>query len=503
MVNEGHSILRHSPVYLAAALLNRGSGFLLVLIYTHFMGTADYGLVGVVMISAEIIGALVSLQLGTAMGRFFFEHPQNQHRIISTAILALIALIALSSLPLWLLAGPLAAFALDDSAHGAVLVLGALATLFDSLLAMGLQVLRLQRRSSAVLGVSTLRSIVLLGLSLWLVAGMQLGPWGSMLAMVIANGVVALGLSCIIIAQHPLVWSWPDLRAMIGFSLPLLPAYGMEAGGKFVERLLIVAYSGLAASGLYYLALRLGELLSTVIVGPFNEIYAVRRYELYRDGMTDSEGARLYTYFFSLLTTAALGLALLAPEIVRLVSRPAYAEAASVIPLVSVTVVLFALTGIVELGIYFAKRTSLFTTATFVGLLVHIPLVAFATWKYGIVGTAAARCLSTAVRVTYTGRLARGLGGPIPEWRRLGSIACAALAAYAIGCLFYLTGGWIDLSWRCLIVILFPLMLSISPLLSRTERQQLRVIFAQLVDKISARFRRATATTAAKSGLPP
>jgi O-antigen/teichoic acid export membrane protein len=502
VVNEGHSILRHSPVYLAAALLNRGSGFLLVLIYTHFMGIADYGLVGVVMITAEIIGALVSLQLGSALGRFFFEHPEGQSRIISTGILALIALIAASSLPLWLLAGPLAAFALDNPVHGAVLFLGALATLADALLTMGLQVLRLQRRSTAVLSVSTLRSVVLLGLSLWLVAGMQLGPWGSMLAMVIANGVVALGLACIILARHPIVWSWPDLRAMIGFSLPLLPAYAMEASGKFIERLLVVAYSGLAASGLYYLALRLGELLSSVIVGPFNEIYAVRRYELYRDRQPDHDGARLYTYFFALLTSAALGLALLAPEIVRIVSRPAYAEAASVIPLISVTVVLFALTGIVELGIYFAKRTTLFTTATFVGLLVHIPLVALATWKFGILGTAAARCVSTAVRVTCTGHLARGLGGPLPEWRRLGFIALAALLAYVVGCLFYLTGGWVDLSWRCLVVILFPLLLAVSPLLSRPERQQLRLMFAQLGEKLNRRFRRTPSKTT-DNGLPP
>ena len=68
-MSEARTILRHSPVYLTASLLNRGAGFLLVVIYTRFLAPSGYGLVGAAMAAGEAIGILLSLQLAEALSR--------------------------------------------------------------------------------------------------------------------------------------------------------------------------------------------------------------------------------------------------------------------------------------------------------------------------------------------------------------------------------------------------------------------------------------------------
>ena len=78
-MSEARTILRHSPIYLAAALLNRGTGVILVMAYSRWLGIEAYGMLGVAMIAAELIGIVTSLQI--ADGPVSYTHltlPTNR-----------------------------------------------------------------------------------------------------------------------------------------------------------------------------------------------------------------------------------------------------------------------------------------------------------------------------------------------------------------------------------------------------------------------------------------
>ena len=92
-MSEARTVFRHSAVYALGQVLNRGAAFALVPIYTWFLGAEDYGLLGVVSIASEVIGAIIGLRLAAAMARIYFNYPDARGRaeVVSTALLGFLA----------------------------------------------------------------------------------------------------------------------------------------------------------------------------------------------------------------------------------------------------------------------------------------------------------------------------------------------------------------------------------------------------------------------------
>ena len=483
-MSETRAVFGHSTVYALAAVLNRGAGFLLLPLYTHFLDPSDFGVLGVITITSEVVGAVIGVKLGTAMSRLVFdyadEHARNE--LVSTAILGLGSISAASSAILALAAMPLATLLLGDPNQGVLLCLGVVGLLLNVVFTLGLQHLIVLQRSKTVLMASTLRSVGYLGLSTLFVAFLGLGVFGALLGILLTNALAAAGLIVPLLVRIGFRFSRAKFISMLGFGLPLLPAQLAELLVRFADRYLLAQFASMASSGVFFLGLRLGSILPLVFTSPFNQIYIVRRFEAHGRNDDDSEAARLFTYFFAILVCGALGLSLLAPQLIALLTfrRPQYLGAAAVIPLLALAEAVRSILLIVELGIFYAKIPRYLTWATLATLLIHVPLTAVMITMLGVVGAAAAVCLSTSFRLVVTCRLARGLNGPRPEWGYLMVILVAGTTAFGVSWAIDLALGSVwGLVGRVLLACLFPLLLLGSPLFSTSERQALRTFVTQ------------------------
>ena len=225
-------------------------------------------------------------------------------------------------------------------------------------------------------------------------------------------------------------------------------------------------------TGIYYLAFRFGDLLKMIMVQSFNPIYYVHRLELLRDNVPDPEGPRIFTYFFTLITAAALGLSLMAPEIIIISASPEYYEAAKLIPLMALAVVILSLTVIVELGIFYEKLTHLITIAVFLMLFLHTPLSIMMIGVWGVMGVAIARCISVSLRIAATVYFARNLGGPKPEWKRLVLIMALGILTFTLGRSLDFIGIGLAPLGRFALVLIFPIMALFSPIYNDYERKE-------------------------------
>lgn len=490
-MQEGRSILKHSPVYLSATILNRGVAFLLLLIYTHFLSPEEYGIIGLVMITSEIVAYIIEMQLGTAMIRIYFDYQDEKQRnsVISTAIMAMIGLILLLLLPLLIITGPLSN-AVMGTPRGEFLFLGTISMLFNSLFNIGLHYLRGLRKSWAVMTSSTIRSIGYFGINIILVAGLGLGVWGALYGIMVANVIAALSLVLPILKRVGFIFSWNKLAVMLNYGLRLVPGRIAGAGSSFVERFIIVTFSSLSMTGIYYLAFRFGDLLRMIMVQSFNQIYYVHRLELLRDNQPDPGGPRIFTYFFTLMTTAALGLSLMAPEIIILCASPNYYDAAKLIPLLALAVVILSLTVIVELGILYEKLTHLITIAVLLMLFLHAPLSTIMIGLWGVMGVAIARCISASFRIAATVFLARNLSGPRPEWKRLAFILGLGILTFAIGRSLDFSGVWLAPIGRFLLVVVFPFAVLFSPIYDVDERKQFLNLITDLFKHLRKKLKK-------------
>ncbi len=473
-MSEARTILRHSPVYLTASLLNRGAGFLLVVIYTRFLAPSGYGLVGAAMAAGEAIGILLSLQLAEALSRLFFDHAGDTGRadIVATALIGILGLTVVGTGPLLLVAPLIAGFVAGDRAAADAIVIASLAVGCDAMLAAGLHTLRAELRSAAVLGWSGARSAMLLAISGLLVGILDYGALGALVGLLAANTIAAIALGTMLLLRGGR-FRWTLFRALIGYGAPLCPAWFADSAAKFVERAAIVQRSGLAAAGLWYLALRLADVLSTLVHGPFAQVFVVRRYQLHRDGSPDSESSSIFSVFLAVMAWGAVALSAIAPEAVTLVSGPSFAAAAPLVPAAVAAVAVFSVTTMVEMRLYLAKRPARITAAVLVSALVHGALAFWAAAQWGVTGVAWARLVATCFRVLCLAVAARGLPGPSAEWWRVFGIA--VLAGVSIAACAAMAGhdGWTSMMVRAGIVLTFPLLVLSTPIASPMLRYRL------------------------------
>ncbi len=476
MSRELRTVFRHSGVYAAASLLGRAATFILLPVYTRFMPPADYGILGLVTVASEIVGVAMEMGLGTSMFRVYFDYTDEREQagVVTTAIFSLAAMSALVTLPLWLAAEPLGRLLLGVPGSGDLLLLGMGGLVLNSLFTLGLHYFRMCQRSATFLVASTGRSLGFLAVNALLVAGFGMGVRGALLGTLLVNAFAAACVLVPIVVRLGPRFGRAKLRAMLGFGLPMLPGSLADFAMNFADRYLIVTFASLSAAGVYFLGFRLGNLLYATLIVPFVQIWGVRRLEAYGAGTPDPEASRLFTYFFLLTVSVALGLALVAPELIAVISSRDYQGAATIIPLVALNQVILSLLLITQLGIYYRKVSRHLTTVSVAALAVHVPVNALLIYAFGIVGAAAAGVVTATVKVALTTYLTRRLGGPRPEWRRLGAILAGAFVLFVVGRTITLTPAWTGLAARGVLIAAFPFALLRSTLFSVEERGALR-----------------------------
>ncbi len=197
--------------------------------------------------------------------------------------------------------------------------------------------------------------------------GLLLGNFG-------ASALVVLGLWLVLRRRFSLRVSRRDLRAMLSFGLPTVPAdasvYALQVADRFY---LLRFYSG-SSAGLYAVALKLATVVFVAVRG-FQYAWPPLAYSI----ESDEEAARLYslvTTYYALATGVVVcGVALLGRWMVRLLAAPEFFGAYRALPWLALG---WALYGLYLVFIVIAGRarvTSRNFPAAAAGLAVNVALL--------------------------------------------------------------------------------------------------------------------------------
>jgi len=487
-MNEFRATMRHTMVYALAAVLNRGAAFIVLPVLTQYLSPEEYGVLGLVTVTAELLGAVAGIKLGAAVSRIYFDHTDEHERqkVFSSAVIGLTGIIAVVMALLWPAAGPVAWLVLGESEHAGLLMLGTAALLLNVLFTLGLQYLTIRQWSGLMTIVSLGRSIGYIGTTLLLVAWLGLGVQGALLALLATNAAMAVGLLVPILWRTGLRFSGTGFVTMVRFGLPLVPGSFAEMGVRVADRMILAHLISLAATGVYFLAFRLAGLMQMLLLGPFNQIYIVRRFEAFSRNQPDPHAARVFTFFFAIIVTGGLALSLFAPELVMLVAygRPGYHQAAAVIPFLAAGRCIHSILLVKELGIYYRKRPFQLTLANYAMLGAHVGACLLLVPLLGLVGVGVGVCVSSTVRLGLTSWYTRRDPAPRPQWRSLGAVAALAIAWFAMGLLLDRNLDPVaSMLLRSVLLIAFPVALWFSPLIDHEERLQARQAAIRLIHR--------------------
>lgn len=423
-----------SIVYTGGLIALRFGGLLLIPLYWRYLSPADYGILAAAAVVTNFLAIFLGLAVSESITRFYHAWPAAERRAhIGTLWMLDWGSSLAVGLPLALWGGEVVQLAARQVAFSPYLQLGVFAAILQSLATAPTTLLRVEERPRIYVACSAGSFLVRTAVAIFLVVGLERGPRGVLEADVIAGLVMVPVWAAILFRSATPAWRMETVRTGLGYSLPLVPGVFTESLMWTLDRFILEKYVPLRALGLYSVADSLGGIVRVVSSGmktawlPFAMRAAVERDD------APAVIARVATLYVLVTSLAAVGVAMLAADLIAMIGVPAYFAAAPLVPLFVVTNGLISLLPPALAGLGIARRTGYASAAAVAQFAVGAGALLILVPRWGIYGAIAAVALSTVVRLA-VGLTAAQRFYHVPfEWRRILALAGAGVAVFLLG----------------------------------------------------------------------
>ena len=400
-----------AAVYGLGGVANQAVAILLVPLYTHALGTDGYGVLGIVNPTLSLLLMIGGLALPQAFFRWYLKESRGERdraRIVAATLGLRLVASGIAFAGSLLIVIPLAGFLFSGTTMEAGDVLPAFLliapiVLFDSIATIPLSFLRAERRPFSYGIVSFTRALLGSALIVVAVVLLQLGVTGVVLGSAIAAGVsLWVGLEAMRRAgMLRITWNAPLARAMLGFSLPLVPAaiagWTLNLSDRYFLATIGPAADGLSVTGtvgVYALGYTIGLIINALLVQPFGLAWGAAYWEIAKRSDAKLAFRRVLTAFVVVGTFVATGLATLGTDALRWFTAPGFELARYVIPFSAFAYVGYGMYTILTTGLNLESQTKrvplVIGAAAVANVALNVALIPF----LGFMGAALSTLLS-------------------------------------------------------------------------------------------------------------
>jgi O-antigen/teichoic acid export membrane protein len=486
-------LLTTGAAYQFGDILAKAIALVTLPLYTRYVSPAGYGAANSLLTAVILASIFLRVGVGEAFIRFYFDDTDTarRERIARTAT----ALVAWTTTVAALLAvafsAPLSSLLLGF--RDPLLIDCAVVGLWAfTNLEMAYAQLRVDERTRAYVYASGANVVMSVVFTATLVVAAHQGARGLLLGNFAASALVVLGLWWVLrrrIGLRALAgWRAGDLRAMLRFGLPTVPADAIVYSLQLADRVYLYRGYSHAAAGAYAVAVQLATVVFVIVRG-FQYAWPPLAYSI----ESDAEAARLHslvTTYFALATGAVVAAAtLLGRWLVRVLPSDYFAAHAA-LPWLALAWTLYGLFQVMLVITGRARKTIRNVPAAAVGLLVNVALLLILVpgdgASLGIAGAGIALCGAYLAMLAAMYLLTRDLLAVRFEWGRLAQLA-ALLAAVAVsGELLLPSHGFAGLGLRTLWLALIPALLLITRFFHPHERAQARALVREGRRRVAA-----------------
>jgi O-antigen/teichoic acid export membrane protein len=427
---------KHGIIYSIGVILSRLIGFVMIPIYTRVLQPEDYGILEILSLTTDVVSMLAGFGIGLAVIRTLYRYDSEADRgvVASSAALLLTGAFGLIALLGVIFAAPIASLLLGEHAGngGEGLVrLTVLGMASGSLIEVPMAMLRARQQSTSVVAVGMVRLLLSLTLNIVLVVVLRLGVAGVLWSTLITSATVGAWLMFKLLRESGIRFSTAVVRQLVAFGAPLaiwnLASFTMHYSDRYFLR----TFGTFDDVGLYSLSYKLAMLLPLLVAGPFSDIWIPKSLEIERKEGPDAPRVlrSIVGYYNVLLITVALGIALFAGDVIRLVTGPAFHSAAEPVPMLVLAMVFFSYRAIGQLGALIRGRSDLIAVGTVVAASTALALNFVLIPRYGILGAAMATALGFGVEFFLMRRLSASVYDAVVP---LGELARPLLVAVTV-----------------------------------------------------------------------
>lgn len=360
--------------------------FFLVPLYTNILSAEQYGIVDTVTTMTGLLVPVLTLLISEAVLRFALDDSKNKQHVLSAgSILILISsTVMLCVKPLVSLVGGQWAFLGDYWLWiVAVYFLNSLNHCLSNY-TRGLDKTRL----FAVSGI--LYTAVLIAANLFFLVVLKLQAEGYLLAIITADTVCIFHkMICGRFGKHVAKLSCPKalLGEMLRYSIPMIPTtvawWVMQLSDKYV----IIAFCGVAASGVYSIAYKIPSIMSAITT-VFTQAWQISAIKSHGDGDNEEFVSTVYGYVTVFVVGISTVLILLSKHLGYVLFAGEYFVAWSYVPILIVAYMFSGLSGVLASVYSASKKTGMLFVSTSVGAVLNIVLNIVLIPHFGVLAAA-------------------------------------------------------------------------------------------------------------------
>ena len=427
-------LARHSAVYGFGSLVSRFIAVLLLPVYTRYLSPADYGLIETLIALSAVLTVLLAAGVKSAFFRFYFDEPQGpgQRRVIRTSFWFTMASATAGLVAGLALAEPISDMLFGTSSH-AGLVRAAFVGLWASInYEQMTSLFRVEQRSGAYLIATLINLGLTVGATLVLVAVLEKGPIGVIVGNFTGTLLVYFGLLFYRREQLGLELDRPLLREMNRFGMPLVPSALFLWVLNFSDRFFLVKLAGPREVGLYSIGVRMASGI-ILLLAAFRTAWPAFAYSIQDDREAKRAYSYVLTYIVLITSWMALGLGVLAPWLVKLLTTEQFYSAERVVAPLAFAAAAFGAYIVVVIGIGRARKTRSNWLITGAAAVLNVILNLLLIPPYGMIGAAIATIGAYAVLFLGMAWKAQQVY-PVPyQWRRVATAFGAAIVLTVLG----------------------------------------------------------------------
>jgi O-antigen/teichoic acid export membrane protein len=442
MLEKIRELTKDTAIYGVSTIVGRFLGFLLVPFYTHFISRSDMGIYTNIYAYLAFLNIVYIYGMDAAFMKFSsLAAPEDKKQTFATAYLTVLLSTLLLTGALFLLRLPFVHLMEVPGLYRKLVYYVILILLFDTLALIPFANLRLERKAKKFAVIKLANILLNLGLNLLFFIKFHMGIEAIFAANLIASAMTFFVLLPEIWPRLRLRIQSIQLRQMLRFGLPYLPASLASIMVQVIDRPIVLAMTDADTLGLYQTGYKLG-IFMMLVVSMFQ--YAWQPFFL--NNAREKNAKEIFAKVMTLFVLAASLLWVVVSLFIDNAAAWEFAAGRSLIErhflpgLVVVPIILLAylFNGIyvnLQAGLYIAEKTKYFPVVTVAGALVNVAANLLLIPRLGIAGAALATLASYIVMAAGLFYFAQKFYNVPYEYGKvfkiLGTvIACAALYYY-------------------------------------------------------------------------
>ena len=483
--------VKQTSYYTAANIIRVMTSLIMLPIYTRYLTPRDYGVIELMTMTLDLVAILVCNRIGEAIYRYYFmaKDPAGKAQTMSTAFILILALNMIAFLILLLLSSPIADFINPEHGFHRLFILFSITMIFEAMINIPIIYLRIQNLAHYYLLISIFKLAIQVGLNLYFVVWLDLHVAGVVYGALITNVILGSILSSYLVFRVGFSFNSMIAKKIIIFSLPMIIVSISSFISTYGDRYFLKIYASLEDVGIYSLAYKFGFLFIALSWDPFYKYWEGQRYRVAKSDDPQSQFAKSFVYLTIWLCSLGTLISVFLSDLLLILSDEKFHSAADFAPLIILAFIFYAWGHYCEFGIYLKEKTKYMAYTEILSGAIIILLYALLIPRYGVFGAAAATAIGYFFRFIVTTALSFSLYYMRLPWYRV--ICMVVICAFATRVIrFDSLDIYYSIPAKALVVLSIFLLIYISPLVSRSEKNEINQTLSLFVLKFRSLLQR-------------